>query len=250
MRKIENTFEKIHKQVGGKWKLSIINELMSKPRRFNELKKSLPGISQKVLSETLKSLEKGGLINKMVYEDYVLHTEYSLTLLGSQLGRLVEQLATWYSDFSQYSEEECEEKNTIFYLPNKTARTDYKYRISEAKKALKEADNILVGVGSGVLIELGIDHRDRETAEKYFPAQFRKGFNTIREMILYYGAISSSNEISYWNFWSSYIDFVLKHNKESKVLNILKEILNNRNYFITSTKTSSSPTMLYPGHKP
>ena len=56
--------------IGSKWKLLIMRNLLSRPWRFNELKKDLEGISQKVLTDSLRSMEADGLLTRTVYPDF------------------------------------------------------------------------------------------------------------------------------------------------------------------------------------
>lgn len=71
--------------IGSKWKLLIIRNLLARPWRFNELKKDLEGISQKVLTDSLRSMEADGIITRTVYPEVPLRVEYALTELGKSL---------------------------------------------------------------------------------------------------------------------------------------------------------------------
>ena len=68
--------------IGSKWKLLIIRNLLARPWRFNELKKDLEGISQKVLTDSLRSMEADGIITRTVYPEVPPRVEYALTELG------------------------------------------------------------------------------------------------------------------------------------------------------------------------
>lgn len=68
--------------IGSKWKLLIMRNLMMRPWRFNELKKSLEGISQKVLTDSLRSMEEDGLITRTVYPEVPPRVEYALSDLA------------------------------------------------------------------------------------------------------------------------------------------------------------------------
>ena len=67
--------------IGSKWKLLILRNLLSRPWRFNELKKDLEGISQKVLTDSLRSMEEDGIITRTVYPEVPPHVEYGISLL-------------------------------------------------------------------------------------------------------------------------------------------------------------------------
>lgn len=71
--------------IGSKWKLLIIRNLMMCTWRFNELKKDLEGISQKVLTDSLRSMEEDGLITRTVYPEVPPRVEYSLSELGESM---------------------------------------------------------------------------------------------------------------------------------------------------------------------
>ncbi len=69
--------------IGSKWKLLIMRNLLSRPWRFNELKRDLEGISQKVLTDSLRSMEADGIITRTVYPEVPPRVEYALSELGS-----------------------------------------------------------------------------------------------------------------------------------------------------------------------
>lgn len=71
--------------IGSKWKLLIIQNLLSRPWRFNELKKDLDDISQKVLTDSLRSMEEDGIITRTVYPEVPPHVEYALSETGESM---------------------------------------------------------------------------------------------------------------------------------------------------------------------
>lgn len=81
--------------IGSKWKLLIIRNLLSRPWRFNELKKDLDGISQKVLTDSLRSMEEDGLILRTIYPEVPPRVEYSLSSLGESLKPILDSMADW-----------------------------------------------------------------------------------------------------------------------------------------------------------
>lgn len=81
--------------IGSKWKLLIIRNLLARPWRFNALKKDLDGISQKVLTDSLRSMEEDGLILRTVYPEVPPHVEYSLSSLGESLKPILDSMADW-----------------------------------------------------------------------------------------------------------------------------------------------------------
>lgn len=81
--------------IGSKWKLLILRDLMARPWRFNELRRDLAGISQKVLTDSLRSMEEDGLILRKVFPEVPPHVEYSLSPLGESLRPVMEALGAW-----------------------------------------------------------------------------------------------------------------------------------------------------------
>ena len=81
--------------IGSKWKLLIIRNLLAHPWRFNALKKDLDGISQKVLTDNLRSMEEDGLILRTVYPEVPPRVEYSLSSLGESLKPILDSMADW-----------------------------------------------------------------------------------------------------------------------------------------------------------
>ena len=87
--------------IGSKWKLLIIRNLLERPWRFNELKKNLEGISQKVLTDSLRSMEEDGLITRTVYPEVPPHVEYALSDLGETMRPILDDMkewGTWYKE--------------------------------------------------------------------------------------------------------------------------------------------------------
>ncbi len=81
--------------IGNKWKLLIIRDLLEGERRFGELKKSVSGISQKVLSENLRALESDGIISREVFAEVPPRVLYSLTDVGRSLLPVIDAMADW-----------------------------------------------------------------------------------------------------------------------------------------------------------
>lgn len=85
--------------IGNKWKLLIIRNLLVRPWRFNELQKSINGISSKVLTDNLKSLEKDGLIIRTDYNEVPPRVEYSLSNLGESMKPIIKSLEEWGNNY-------------------------------------------------------------------------------------------------------------------------------------------------------
>lgn len=82
-------------RVGDKWTMQVVVSLRDQPRRFNELKRQVEGISQQMLTRTLKSLERDGMVERTVRGTTPPQVEYALTALGRSLSEPVRQLAQW-----------------------------------------------------------------------------------------------------------------------------------------------------------
>ena len=87
--------------IGSKWKLLIIRNLMERPYRFNELQKSLEGISQKVLTENLRSMENDGIVSRHAYEEVPPRVEYALTELGMSMRPILDAMAEWGNNYKK-----------------------------------------------------------------------------------------------------------------------------------------------------
>ncbi|MFD1292598.1 winged helix-turn-helix transcriptional regulator [Lutibacter holmesii] len=82
--------------IGGKWKTVILYHLMTNKLRYNELRKSMPTVTERTLSLQLKALEEDGLIKRKVYTSKPpLKVEYSLTEFGKTLIPLIQAIADW-----------------------------------------------------------------------------------------------------------------------------------------------------------
>lgn len=85
-------------RIGDKWAMLIVNRLADGPQRFNALRKQIGGISQKMLSQTLKNLERDGLITRTAIATVPVTVEYAVTPLGQGLAGIVGQLTSWAED--------------------------------------------------------------------------------------------------------------------------------------------------------
>ena len=81
--------------IGSKWKLLIMRNLLVRPWRFNELKKDLEGISQKVLTDSLRSMESDGIITRTVYPEVPPRVEYALSELGESMRPIMDAMEAW-----------------------------------------------------------------------------------------------------------------------------------------------------------
>lgn len=85
--------------IGSKWNLLIIRNLLERSWRFNELKKSLEGISQKVLTDSLRSMEEDGLITRTVYPEVPPRVEYALSDIGESMRPILTAMQIWGENY-------------------------------------------------------------------------------------------------------------------------------------------------------
>lgn len=85
--------------IGSKWNLLIIRNLLVRPWRFNELRKDLAGISQKVLTDSLRSMEQDGIVIRRVYPEVPPRVEYSLSELGESMRPIIQAMEQWGTDY-------------------------------------------------------------------------------------------------------------------------------------------------------
>lgn len=91
--------------IGGRWKVLILRELFFGVKRFNELHRSISGITQKMLTQQLRELEKDGLVHREVYSQVPPKVEYSLTPLGKSLQPILGAMHEWGNHFLEQEEE-------------------------------------------------------------------------------------------------------------------------------------------------
>lgn len=87
--------------IGSKWKLLIMRNLLARPWRFNELLKSLDGISQKVLTESLRTMEEDGIVKRKIYPEVPPRVEYSLSPLGESMRPVIAAMEAWGTSYKE-----------------------------------------------------------------------------------------------------------------------------------------------------
>jgi|SRR3989344_2405217 len=95
MKKYNCPIEAIMDVIGGKWTALILWHLQNQSRRTSELKNLIPGITQKMLVQQLKSLEKKDFIKRQVYAEVPPKVEYSLTSSGEKIKPILQQMCSW-----------------------------------------------------------------------------------------------------------------------------------------------------------
>lgn len=90
--------------IGSKWKLLILRNLLVRPWRFNELRKGLDGISQKVLTDSLRSMEEDGIITRTVFPEVPPRVEYALSDLGESMRPIIKAMEEFGIDYKSLLE--------------------------------------------------------------------------------------------------------------------------------------------------
>ena len=92
------TISTLLSRIGDKWTVLVVQTLGEGPRRFNELRREIPSVSQRMLTLTLRNLERDGLVNRTVTPTIPPRVDYELTELGQSLQKPICGLATWALD--------------------------------------------------------------------------------------------------------------------------------------------------------
>lgn len=87
--------------IGSKWKLLILRNLFMRPWRFNELRRDLDGISQKVLTDSLRSMEEDGLITRTIYPEVPPRVEYAVSELGESMHPIIDAMAAFGNEYKK-----------------------------------------------------------------------------------------------------------------------------------------------------
>lgn len=95
--------------IGRRWTGAILREIYSGRHRFTDIAAAVPGLSDRLLSERLKELELEGIVTRSVFADTPVRIEYCLTEKGSDLGRVMDEIARWASRWlDEFPPDECE----------------------------------------------------------------------------------------------------------------------------------------------
>jgi DNA-binding HxlR family transcriptional regulator len=92
------TISTLLSRIGDKWTVLVVQTLGEGPKRFNELRREIPAVSQRMLTLTLRNLERDGLVSRTVTPTIPPRVDYELTELGHSLQKPICALATWASD--------------------------------------------------------------------------------------------------------------------------------------------------------
>lgn len=87
--------------IGSKWKILIMRNLLVRSWRFNELKKDLDGISQKVLTDSLRSMEDDGIVTRTAYAEVPPRVEYALSPLGESMRPIMDAMEKWGTEYKK-----------------------------------------------------------------------------------------------------------------------------------------------------
>ncbi|WP_119673878.1 winged helix-turn-helix transcriptional regulator [Deinococcus sp. RM] len=92
--------------IGGKWKAVAVYHLLGGPRRFSDLQRRMPGVTQRILTLQLRELEADGLVHREVYPQVPPKVEYSLTPLGQTLEPIVRAMLAWGETYRQREQDQ------------------------------------------------------------------------------------------------------------------------------------------------
>ncbi|PWK77776.1 HxlR family transcriptional regulator [Mucilaginibacter oryzae] len=85
--------------ISGKWKLRIINQLLSGQKRYSEINRAIPGMTEKMLSQQIRELEEDGIVTRRVFPEVPPRVEYALTPIGEELSSIFYTLERWGSNY-------------------------------------------------------------------------------------------------------------------------------------------------------
>ena len=92
--------------IGGKWKAVILYYLFQGSKRFNELRRLLPEVTQRMLTLQLRELEQDGIVHREIYKEVPPRVEYSLTEFGTSLGPIIVQMLDWGEEYMEQIQEQ------------------------------------------------------------------------------------------------------------------------------------------------
>ncbi|ETT52714.1 winged helix-turn-helix transcriptional regulator [Paenibacillus polymyxa] len=95
MKKYESGVQAMLELVGGKWRILILHQLISGKKRTSELRRAIPGITQKVLTQQLRELEKNEIIHRIIHPQIPPKVEYELTEYGLTLQDIIDRICLW-----------------------------------------------------------------------------------------------------------------------------------------------------------
>ncbi|MFC5701494.1 winged helix-turn-helix transcriptional regulator [Cohnella faecalis] len=87
--------------IGGKWKGVIVFHLLEGKKRFNEFRRRIPGVTQRMLTLQLRELERDGVVHRKVYSEVPPRVEYSLTEFGQTLEPIIRNMKTWGDEYAR-----------------------------------------------------------------------------------------------------------------------------------------------------
>ena len=99
--------------IGGKWKAVILYYLFQGPKRFNELRRLLPEVTQRMLTLQLRELEQDGIVHREIYKEVPPKVEYSLTEFGTSLGPIIVQMLDWGEQYMEQIRARKRQRTTV-----------------------------------------------------------------------------------------------------------------------------------------
>lgn len=99
--------------LGNKWKVLILRELFKGTRRFGELSRGVPNISQKMLTQQLRQMEDDSLVSRKIYPEVPPRVEYSLTEIGKSLSPILDAMHKWGAKYMMQNGKKAREKEVV-----------------------------------------------------------------------------------------------------------------------------------------
>lgn len=131
------------KVIGGRWKITILYHLFLGVKRFSELQRELTGITQKMLTQQLRELEKDGIVHREIYPQVPPKVEYSLTALGASLKPVIEAMSDW----GLMHGAQCPEEGS-FHMPMSEVKGEPAYIVSDGAAQLINHEKVLAATPS------------------------------------------------------------------------------------------------------
>lgn len=104
-QKVTDGLEAAWSAIGGKWKTQILFHLMDGEKRFSELRRCMPEITQRMLTNALRDLETSGIVRRCIYAEVPARVEYRLTDIGESMEQALEMLQAWGDKYKSWKDE-------------------------------------------------------------------------------------------------------------------------------------------------
>lgn len=111
----------------------------------------------------------------------------------------------------------------------------YETLVDEVKKAIDNAQRIVIGAGAGLSASAGLDYNDPRLFEEKYKVFYQKGFKTIADAISHHWSLTDDNKKQYWGFWANHINTVYYSQEQLDTYLALYDIIRDKNYYVITT---------------